>query len=96
MTVVMKRKSLSSWIYIYALAGIIPCLTYFTSPGLRLSDNERNAAMFGVLALTILQYIECNRIYKRSNWLGRAAVVAPGTVAFLCVPFALLSWSTVL
>ena len=95
MTVATRRKGLSSWIYLYALSGIIPGVTFFTYPGLRLYDYERNASMFVVIALVVLHRIECNRVYKRSNLFGKIMVAIPGAVAILCVPVALLLWSTV-
>ena len=51
--------------------------------------------MFVVIALVVLHRIECNRVYKRSNLFGKIMVAIPGAGAILCVPVALLLWSTV-
>lgn len=90
MAIFTETKNLSSWIYVYVLTGIIVYLAFLTgSRSMIRAADGRFVTIVTVFALVVLQYMETNRIYKRSKWAGKFMVVIPGALVFMCAFWAL-------
>lgn len=92
MTVVARKKSLSSRIYLYALTAFLLVITFLLISNLLARDDiARFATVYAILALVVLHCVESIRIYKRSKWVGKSTVAILVGLAALCALVALLT-----